>query len=336
VSTALADLPAPAQSYHVRIIQVSQTGGPAALASAEADRPEPAAGQVLVKIEAAGVNFVDTYHRGGLYPVQLPFTPGSEGAGTVAALGPDVTGVAVGDRVGSVDLAGSYGEYALAPAERLIPLPDGVSAEQAAAVLLQGMTAQYLVTGSYPVHKGDPVLVHAAAGGVGLLLTQLATAHGARVIATASTPEKAELARGAGATDVLGYDGFAQRVRELTDGEGVAAVYDGVGADTFEESLASLRVRGVMVLYGYASGKPPLFDLNRLQTLGSLFITRPTMDHYLRTREELLERAGAVLGAVADGSLRVRVHERYPLAEAARAHEDLEARRTTGKLLLIP
>jgi NADPH:quinone reductase len=320
----------------VRIIQVSQTGGPAALASAETDRPEPAAGQVLVKVEAAGVNFVDTYHRSGLYPKQLPFTPGSEGAGTVAALGPDVTGVAVGDRVGSVELVGAYAEYALAPADRLIPLPDGVSTEQAAAVLLQGMTAQYLVTGSYPIRKGDTVLVHAAAGGVGLLLTQLARAHGARVIATVSTPEKAELARGAGATDVLDYEGFAQRVRELTDGEGVAAVYDGIGADTFEESLASLRVRGTMVLYGYSSGKPPLFDLHRLQTLGSLFITRPTMGDYLRTDEELRERAGAVLAAVADGSLRVRVHERYPLAEAARAHEDLESRRTTGKLLLIP
>ncbi len=320
----------------MRIIQVAQPGGPEALVTADAETPEPAAGEALVRIEAAGVNFVDTYHRSGLYPKQLPFTPGSEGAGTVAAVGPGVTDVAPGDRVASVDLAGSYAEYALAPADRLIPIPEQVSTEQAAAVLLQGITAQYLVTDSYPVRPGDPVLVHAAAGGVGLLLTQLATAHGARVIATVSTPEKAELARAAGADEVLGYDGFADRVRELTGGDGVAAVYDGIGADTFEESLASLRVRGVMVLYGYASGKPAPFDLNRLQTLGSLYVTRPTMGHYVRTREELRERAGAVLDAVADGQLRVRVHERYPLADAPRAHADLAGRRTTGKLLLIP
>jgi NADPH2:quinone reductase len=320
----------------MRAIRMTETGEPEVLVVAEVDTPEPGPGQVLVRVEAAGVNFVDTYHRGGLYPVTLPLTPGSEGAGSVAAIGPDVTGVAVGDRVASVDLAGSYAEYALAPAGRLIPVPDGVGTEQAAAVLLQGITAHYLVHDSYPVRPGDPVLVHAAAGGVGLLLTQLAKALGAHVIATTSTGAKAELARAAGADEVLGYEGFATRVRELTGGAGVAAVYDGIGASTFEESLTSLRLHGVLVLYGYASGKPPLFDLSRLQLLGSLYVTRPTMGHFITTREALLARAGAVLDAVADGTLDVRIHDRYPLADAPRAHRDIASRGTTGKLLITP
>ncbi len=321
----------------MRVIRMTETGGPEVLTVAEVATPEPGPGQVLVRVEAAGVNFVDTYHRGGLYPVQLPLTPGSEGAGTVAALGEGVTGLAVGDRVASVNLAGSYGEYALAPADRLVPIPDGVSTEQAAAVLLQGITAQYLVTSSFPVRPGSPVLVHAAAGGVGLLLTQLAKAAGGTVFATVSTEPKAELARGAGADDVLvGYDDFAGWVRAATGGVGVAAVYDGIGASTFEGSLASLARHGVLVVYGYASGKPALFDIDRLQHLGSLYVTRPTMGHFIATREELLSRAGEVLGAVANGALDVRVHERYPLSEAPRAHRDIASRGTTGKLLIIP
>jgi NADPH2:quinone reductase len=320
----------------MRAIQLTETGEPEVLTGTELPTPTPGPGQVLIEVAAAGVNFIDIYHRSGLYPVPLPFTPGSEGAGTVAALGPDVTGVAIGDRVASVNLAGSYATHALAPADRLVPIPDGVDTSTAAAAMVQGITAHYLLTGSYPVRPGDPVLVHAAAGGVGLLLTQLGTRFGARVIGTTSSPEKAELARAAGATEVLGYDEFAKQVRELTDGEGVAAVYDGIGASTFEESLNSLRVRGFLVLYGYASGKPGPFDLNRLQGLGSLSITRPTMAHFIRTRQELLERAGTILDAVADGSLDIRVHQRYPLAEAAQAHRDLASRRTAGKLLLIP
>ncbi len=320
----------------MRAIRVTETGEPEVLRIAELATPEPGPGQVLVRVEAAGVNFVDTYRRGGLYPVPLPHTPGTEGAGTVAALGTGVDTVAVGDRVASVDMVGAYAEYALAPADRLVPVPDNVTTRQAAAVLLQGITAHYLVNDSFPVRVGDPVLVHAAAGGVGLLLTQLAKAAGGQVIATTSTPEKAELARAAGADEVLGYDGFAAQVRKLTGGEGVAAVYDGIGATTFEESLASLRVRGTLVVYGYASGRPPLFDIDRLQHLGSLYVTRPTMGHFIRTREELLARAGALLAAVGDGALSVRVHEAYPLADAHRAHRDIASRGTTGKLLLIP
>lgn len=320
----------------MRAIRVTETGEPEVLRIAELATPEPGPGQVLVRVEAAGVNFVDTYRRGGLYPVPLPHTPGTEGAGTVAALGTGVDTVAVGDRVASVDMVGAYAEYALAPADRLVPVPDNVTTRQAAAVLLQGITAHYLVNDSFPVRVGDPVLVHAAAGGVGLLLTQLAKAAGGQVIATTSTPEKAELAQAAGADEVLGYDGFAAQARLLTGSEGVAAVYDGIGATTFEESLASLRVRGTLVVYGYASGRPPLFDIDRLQHLGSLYVTRPTMGHFIRTREELLARAGALLAAVGDGALSVRVHEAYPLADAHRAHRDIASRGTTGKLLLIP
>jgi NADPH2:quinone reductase len=279
---------------------------------------------------------VDTYHRGGLYPRAVPFVPGGEGAGEVVAVGDGVSGVAAGDRVASTDLAGAYAELAVVAADRLVPLPAGVPDEVAAAVLLQGMTAHYLLHDSYPVHAGDPVLVHAAAGGMGLLLSQWGKALGARVIGTASTPEKVELARSAGANPVLGYDGFAAAVRDLTDGDGVAAVYDGVGRATFDESLASLRRHGVLVLYGQSSGPVPPFDLARLNSGGSLYVTRPTLGHFVSTPAELLSRAGDVLGRVAAGTLSVRIGGRYPLAEAARAHEDLEARRTTGKLLLIP
>ncbi|MGN9906935.1 quinone oxidoreductase family protein [Phytohabitans sp. LJ34] len=317
-------------------IQVAAPGGPDVLTLTDLPTPEPGPGEVLVRLTAAGVNFVEIYHRSGLYQVGLPFVPGTEGAGVVEAVGPGVTAPKVGDRVVSNDLAGAYARYAVTPAERALPIPAGVTDEQAAAVLLQGLTAHYLLHDSYPVRAGDTVLVHAAAGGMGLLLTQLATSLGARVVGTVSTAEKEKLARAAGAAEVIGYDGVAERVRELTGGEGVAAVYDGVGRDTFDASLDSLRVRGTLVLYGYASGKPEPFDVNRLQGGGSLFLTRPTLGHFVASVDELRRRAGDVLRWVADGTLKVTVGGRYPLAEAARAHADLESRRTTGKLLLIP
>ena len=320
----------------MKAIQIAQTGGPDVLRLADLPDPSPGPGQVLVRLSAIGINFVDTYHRGGLYPRAVPFVPGGEGAGEVVAVGDGVSGVVAGDRVASTDLAGAYAELAVVAADRLVPLPAGVPDEGAAAVLLQGMTAHYLLHDSYPVRPGDPVLVHAAAGGMGLLLSQWGKALGARVIGTASTPEKVELARSAGANPVLGYDGFAAAVRDLTDGDGVAAVYDGVGRATFDESLASLRRHGVLVLYGQSSGPVPPFDLARLNSGGSLYVTRPTLGHFVSTPAELLSRAGDVLGRVAAGTLSVRIGGRYPLAEAARAHEDLEARRTTGKLLLIP
>ncbi len=319
----------------MQAIQLSHTGGPEVLTVSEVPTPEPGPGQVLIRLTASGVNFIDTYHRSGSYPMPLPFIPGAEGAGEVVTVGEGVESVHVGDRVASTNLSGGYAEYALADATRVVRLPEGVSDEQAAAVLLQGMTAHYLLFDSYPVKPGDTVLVHAAAGGMGLLLTQFATALGARVIGTVSTPEKAELAREAGAVAVLGYGDVPDKVRELTDGEGVPAVYDGVGRSTFDASLASLRRHGVLVLYGYASGRPDPFDINRLQG-GSYYLTRPTLVHFVATDEELARRAGDVLDRVANGSLRVRIGGRYPLADAARAHEDLQARRTTGKLLLIP
>ncbi|BCB77408.1 quinone oxidoreductase [Phytohabitans flavus] len=317
-------------------IQLTAQGGPEVLTLTEVPVPEPGPGQVLVRLSAAGVNFVETYQRGGLYPVKLPFVPGSEAAGVVEAVGPDVTAPTVGDRVVSTNFAGAYAQYAVAPANRTVPIPPDVSDEQAAALLLQGMTAHYLLHDSYAVRPGDTVLVHAAAGGMGLLLTQLATSLGARVIGTVSTLEKEKLARAAGAAEVIGYEGVADRVRELTTGVGVAAVYDGVGRDTFDASLASLRVRGTLVLYGYASGPVPPFDLNRLATGGSLSLTRPSLGHFVAADEELRRRAGDVLRWAADGTLKVTVGGRYPLAEAARAHIDLESRRTTGKLLLTP
>jgi NADPH2:quinone reductase len=320
----------------VEAIRVEQHGGPEVLAPAQTDRPQPGPGQVLVQLAAAGVNFVDTYYRSGLYPQPVPYTPGSEGAGTVVAVGDGVDTPKVGDRVASTNLAGAYAKFALAPADRVVAVPDGVGDEVAAAVLLQGMTAHYLLLDSYRVQPGDTVLVHAAAGGMGLLLTQLATRLGARVIGTVSTADKEKLARQAGAVEVVRYDEVPARVRELTGGEGVPVVYDGVGRDTFDASLASLRPHGVLALYGYASGPVPPFDLNRLQLGGSLYVTRPTLGHFVATPQELARRAGDVFGWVADGSVQVAIGGRYPLAEAGRAHEDLQGRRTTGKLLLIP
>jgi NADPH2:quinone reductase len=320
----------------MRAVRVERFGGPEVLVVGEVEPPRPGPGEVVVDVSASGVNFTDVYHRTGLYPNPLPFTPGSEGAGTVAAVGPDVTEVRVGDRVGWVQVIGSYAEQAVVPADRLIPLPDDVDDETAAAALLQGLTAQYLVRSTYPVRPGDDVLVHAAAGGMGLLLTQLVKHLGGRVLGTASTPAKAQLARDAGADVVVGYDDVPEAVREFTAGEGVAVAYDGVGASTFEASLASLRPRGYLVSYGNASGPVPPVAPLRLNQAGSVFLTRPTLTHHIVTRDELMQRSEEVLGWLRDGTLTVRVTGRYPLAEARRAHEDLEGRRTTGKLILVP
>jgi len=322
----------------MQAIQVTQPGGPEVLRVAQVASPEAGPGQVLVDLVAAGVNFIEIYQREGRYPVPLPFTPGTEGAGVVSAVGPDVDNVKPGDRVASVELAGAYAAQALAKADRVVPIPDGIETEVAGAAMLQGLTAHYLLKDVYPVKPGDTILVHAAAGGVGLLLTQLAVALGARVIGTVSTEEKERLARGAGAAEVIRYteQDVAKQVRRLTDGAGVAAVYDAVGKDTFDASLESLRVRGTLALYGAASGVVPPFDPMRLQLAGSVFLTRPTLRDFVLDPEELRRRAGDVLGWVANGTLKIRIHERYPLAEARRAHEDLQARRTTGKLLLVP
>ena len=320
----------------MQAIQIQRTGGPEVLTPAEVEQPQPGPGEVRLQVTAAGVNFIDVYHRTGLYPMPLPLIPGAEGAGVVNAVGPGVETVKVGDRVASTELHGAYAEYAVVPADRVVPIPDGVSDEQAAAVLLQGLTAHYLVHDSYRVQDGDAVLVHAAAGGVGLLLTQLATQLGARVIGTVSALEKEKLARDAGAAEIIGYDSIAEDVRRLTDSQGVPAVYDGVGRTTFDASMASLRPHGVLVLYGQSSGPVPPFDPNRLQHAGSIYLTRPTLRHFIATPEELTRRADGILGMVADGSLSVHIGGRYPLAEAGRAHTDLQSRRTTGKLLLVP
>jgi NADPH:quinone reductase len=320
----------------MRAVVVTRHGGPEVLAVRDVPEPEPGPGQLLVDVEAAGVNFRDIYEREGSYPGTPPFVAGAEGAGTVAAIGEGVTDVAVGDRVGWVAAPGSYAARVVVDAARAVPVPDGIASEIAAAALLQGMTAHYLAVATYPVQAGDDVLVHAAAGGVGLLLTQIVTLRGGRVVGTTSTEEKARLATEAGADEVIAYEGFADRVREHTDGRGATVVYDGVGAATFEESLTALRPRGHMVLYGAASG--PVAPLNplRLQAGGSLFLTRPSLPHYIATREELLHRAGDIFAWIASGELAVRIGGRYPLPEARRAQEDLQARRTMGKLVLVP
>ncbi|WP_447003116.1 quinone oxidoreductase family protein [Saccharothrix isguenensis] len=321
-----------------KAVVVRATGGPDALEFTDVDPKSPAAGELLVDVAAAGVNFIDCYHREGRYPLPVPFGPGLEGAGRVSAVGADVTGFAVGDRVAWSQSLGSYAEQAVVRAGDAVPVPDGVDDDTAAALLLQGLTAHYLVASTYPVRQGDAVLVHAAAGGVGLLLVQLAKARGARVIGTVSTEAKEALAREAGADEVIRYDltDFAPEVRRLTDGVGVAAVYDGVGATTFDGSLASLKPRGVLALFGAASGAVPPVDPQRLNQAGSVYLTRPSLGAHLATREELEWRAGELFAAIGDGSLTVRIGGRYPLAEARRAHEDLEGRRTTGKLLLVP
>ncbi|HSC03536.1 MAG TPA: quinone oxidoreductase [Solirubrobacteraceae bacterium] len=309
----------------MRAIYFERNGGPEVLECKDLPAPE---GEVLVDVEAVGINYRDVYERqGGGYGSAPPAIIGVEGAGKIHD---------TGERVGWVGVPGSYAEQVAAPRDRLVPIPEGVDAEVAAAALLQGMTAHYLAADSYPIEDGDWVLVHAAAGGVGLLLTQIAKSRGGRVIATTSTEEKAELARGAGAEEVIGYDGFAARAREITGGQGVAAVYDGVGQATFSEGLKALRPTGRMILYGAASGQPDPLDLAVLAPAGSLYVQRPTLQTYTRTPELLRDRAAALLQLIAGGKLDIRIGARYPLEQARQAHEDLEARKTTGKLLLIP
>ncbi|MFB7716334.1 MULTISPECIES: quinone oxidoreductase [unclassified Nocardia] len=321
----------------MRAIQVSENGGPEVLRLTEVPDPQAGPGQLLVETEAIGVNFIDTYIRTGFYPTPLPYIPGAEGTGVVTALGAGVSDFQVGDRVAWATAPGSYAEKVLVSAEFAVPVPAGVSAPVAASALLQGMTAHYLIESIYKPEPDETVLVHAGAGGVGLILTQLLAHRGVRVITTVSTDDKEKLSRDAGAAEVLRYDDeIAARVRELTAGVGVAAAYDGVGKSTFEASLASVRVRGMLALYGAASGPVPPFDLQRLNPAGSLFVTRPTLAHYVRDRAELLWRSGDIMNAIADGSLNVRVGASYPLAHAEQAHRDLEARKTTGSVVLLP
>ena len=322
----------------MKAIQIQQTGGPEVLTLTDLPVPTPGPGEVLVKIHASGINFIDVYYREGRYKTELPFIDGQEGAGIVEAVGEGVTDFKPGDPVAWCHVMGSYAEYSVVPATMLIHVPPHLDLKLAAAVMLQGMTAHYLSRSTFPLKPGDTALVHAAAGGVGLLLTQMAAQAGARVIATVSTEEKAALAREAGAADVILYtqSDFEADTKRLTAGNGVDVVYDSVGKTTFDKSLNILRPRGMMVLYGGSSGPVPPFDLIGLSAKGSLFITRPTLKHYTLTREELLARAGDVLAAVDAGRLKVRMEHTYPLSEARQAHIDLEARKTTGKLLLIP
>jgi NADPH2:quinone reductase len=319
----------------MRAIQIKTTGGPEVMELVELATPTPGEGQVLVKIEASGVNFIDTYLREGRYPAQLPFTPGQEAAGTVVELGADVSGFAVGDRVAWNGTRGTYAEFACAPAADLLKIPEGMSFQQATAVLLQGLTAHYLAHDTHAIRTGETVLIHAGAGGVGLLLTQMAKRLGARVLTTVSTEEKAELSRGAGADKVVLYttDSFVEEVKRQTEGEGLPVVYDSVGKTTFEDSLKCLRPRGLLALYGASSGAVPPMDPIRLMA-GSLYLTRPTLKDYTRTRSELERRAADVFGWVASGELQVRIGATYRLEDAAQAHRDLAGRRTTGKVLL--
>ncbi len=322
----------------MKAIRVYEPGGPEKLRYEEVPTPTPGAEEALVRIEAIGLNYIDTYHRTGLYKMPLPFTPGVEAAGVVAAVGSNVRDLQVGDRVAYTGVPGAYAEYAVVPAAKLVKLPEGVDAKTAAAALLQGMTAHYLTHTTYPLKPGDTALVHAAAGGVGLLLVQMAKQLGAQVFGTVSTEAKAQLAKEAGADAVILYteQDFEAEVKRLTNGQGVNVVYDSVGKTTFEKSLNVLRPRGYLVLFGQSSGPVPPFDPIVLSNKGSLFLTRPTLAHYTLTREELLQRAGEVLGWVKSGRLKLRIEQTFPLAEAAEAHRRLEGRQTTGKVLLIP
>jgi NADPH2:quinone reductase len=322
----------------MKAIQVKQVGGPEAMELVDLPLPQPKASEAVVKLAASGVNFIDVYFREGRYKAPLPFVIGQEGAGTVTAVGADVKSIKEGDRVAWSGLLGSYAEYAAVVADRLVPIPQGVSDQQAAAAMLQGMTAHYLSHDTHPLKSGETTLVHAAAGGVGLLLVQMAHNIGARVIATVSTEEKAKLARDAGADDVILYSqvDFETETKRLTGGRGVDVIYDSVGRTTFEKGLNVLRPRGMMVLFGGSSGAVAPFDLITLAQKGSLYVTRPTLAHYIATREELVAQSSAVFGMISGGKLKLRIEHTYSLAEAQRAHRDLEGRKTTGKLLLIP
>jgi NADPH:quinone reductase len=322
----------------MKAIQVKQPGGPDVLELVDVPVPESKANEAVVKLAASGVNFIDVYQREGRYKVPLPFVLGQEGAGVVTAVGSNVTSVKAGDRVAWTGLLGGYAEYAAVSADRLVAIPAGVTDQQAAAAMLQGMTAHYLCHDTYPLKRGETALVHAAAGGVGLLLVQMAHDIGARVLATVSTQEKAKLAREAGADEIILYtkSDFEAETRRLTNGQGVHVVYDSVGKTTFEKGLNVLRPRGMMVLFGGSSGAVPPFDLIALSQKGSLYVTRPTLVNYIASREDLLSRSGAVFAMISSGKLKLRIAHTYPLAEAQRAHRDLEGRKTTGKLLLLP
>jgi NADPH2:quinone reductase len=322
----------------MKAIRVHQPGGLEALRLDELPEPRPQAGEALVAIEAAGLNYIDVYFRKGLYKAPLPLTLGLEGAGTVTAIGSGVEDVRIGDRVAYTSVPGAYAELAVVPASRLVVLPASITTKQGAAAMLQGMTAHYLATSCWPLQSGDTCLVHAAAGGVGLLLCQIAKLRGARVLATVSTEEKAQLARRAGADEVILYskEDFEAEVKRLTGGKGLQVIYDGVGRTTFEKGLACLAPRGMMVLYGQASGPVASIDPQVLSARGSLFLTRPTLAHYVLTRAELTARAGEVLGWIRDGELTLRIEREFALADAAQAHRALEGRETTGKVLLIP
>ena len=322
----------------MKAIRVHSPGGPEVLRVDDVPDRSAGPGEAVVRLEAIGVNFIEVYQRMGLYPVPVPFTPGGEGAGTVVAVGPGVTDVRIGDRVASQDLRGAYAELSVAAADRLVPLPDAIDAHTGAAAMLQGMTAHYLATSTRPLGRGDWCLVHAAAGGVGLLLCQIASRRGARVIGTVSTSAKEALAREAGAAEVVRYteQDFVAEVRRITGGHGVQVVYDSVGKTTFEGSLDCLARRGMMVLFGQSSGPVPPFDPQVLNRKGSLFLTRPSLGAYVSTRDELMSRASEVLGWIGDGSLKLRIDRSYPLADAGKAHRALESRATMGKVLLIP
>ena len=321
----------------MKAIRVHETGGPDTLKYEDIPVPSPGSSQAQVKVEAIGLNYIDCYFRMGLYKTALPFTPGMEAAGAVTAIGPDVTELKVGDRIAYAGPMGAYAECAVVPADRLVKLPDGVDARSAAALMLQGMTAHYLATSTYALRKGDLALVHAAAGGVGLLLIQIAKMRGARVFGTVSTSEKAALAKGAGADEVILYteQDFEAEVMRLTDGKGVNVVYDSVAKTTFDKSLNCVGVRGTLALFGQSSGPVPPFDPARLAKNG-VFLTRPSLTHHTATRAELLQRAGDVLGWVVSGQLRLRISQVLPLREAAEAHRMLEGRKSTGKILLMP
>jgi NADPH2:quinone reductase len=322
----------------MKAIQVQKTGGPEVLTLVDLPIPTPKPNEAIVKLAASGVNFIDVYFREGRYPAQLPFVDGQEGAGTVTEVGAEVKSLKPGDHVAYSNVLGSYAEYAAVPADKLVKVPAGLDDQQAAAAMLQGMTAHYLVYSTYPLKKGETTLIHAAAGGVGLLLVQMAKNIGARVIGTAGSEEKARLAKDAGADEMIVYtkQDFEAETKRLTGGKGVDVIYDGVGKSTFDQDLNLLRPRGYLVLFGGASGAVPPFDPIKLSQKGSLFLTRPSLMHYVATREELEKRAGDVLGWIAAGKLNLRIEHKYKLADAQQAHRDLEGRKTTGKLLLIP